>query len=126
GGARTRLTVEEHGEGRQLLRYCVWPYISRAGVAVIACLLALVGLALALQNEVAAVGLGAAAGLLALRVLHECAATPPVLEALAALSDQRATDRVEALATSIGSRARRVESEGLSSAMLSPSIDTDE
>jgi hypothetical protein len=36
GGARLLVAVEEHGQGRQLLRHRIWPRWSRSGVAVAA------------------------------------------------------------------------------------------
>lgn len=35
GGARLRLAVEEHGQGRQLLRFRVWPHPSKGGVLLV-------------------------------------------------------------------------------------------
>jgi glycosyltransferase involved in cell wall biosynthesis len=47
GGARLRMAVEEHGEGRQLLRFRVWPRWSAATVLASLALLALCGVAVA-------------------------------------------------------------------------------
>ena len=35
GGLRTRLGVEEHGSGKQLLRFRAWPVLSRAGLGIV-------------------------------------------------------------------------------------------
>jgi hypothetical protein len=45
GGARLRMAVEEHGEGRQLLRFRVWPRWSAATVLASLALFALCGVA---------------------------------------------------------------------------------
>jgi hypothetical protein len=47
GGARLRMAVEEHGEGRQLLRFRVWPRWSAVTVLASLALLALCAFALA-------------------------------------------------------------------------------
>ena len=78
GAARLRLAVEEHGQGRQLLRHRLWPRISSIGVAVVAGLgaLALLG-ALNGPWYVAAI-LGVLAVAVAYRTLHECAVATDV------------------------------------------------
>jgi hypothetical protein len=47
GGARLRMAVEEHGEGRQLLRFRVWPRWPAATALTALVLLALCALSLA-------------------------------------------------------------------------------
>jgi GT2 family glycosyltransferase len=50
GSARVRMAVEEHGAGRQLLRFKVWPHWSLAVVGVLTLLTILVGVAAARQE----------------------------------------------------------------------------
>jgi hypothetical protein len=74
GGARLRLAVEEHGAGRQLVRFHVWPRPSRGGSALA---LALAAFAVASGQRGAVVGaalLGAIAFLLASKIVRECGA----------------------------------------------------
>jgi O-antigen biosynthesis protein len=78
GAARVRVAVEEHGQGRQLLRHRLWPRLSPVAVAVVAVLAALA--------LVAAIGgpwyvtaiLGGLAVVVAFRMLHECAVATDV------------------------------------------------
>jgi GT2 family glycosyltransferase len=73
GSARLLLAVEEHGGGRQLARFRLWPRVSRAG-AVVVILVGALFAASALSGAWAASALlGGAALLLALRELQECA-----------------------------------------------------
>lgn len=73
GAARLRVAVEEHGHGRQLVRFRIWPRLSRA-VPVILALLG-VFLAIALRRDfVSAEVAGLAMALVALRAARECAA----------------------------------------------------
>jgi len=90
GTARLRLAVEEHGEGRQLLRLRLWPRPSLGGLLAIALLV----LALTLgAHGTAAVAIFAAAALaLALRVVRDCAAALAVL--LRAASERKPSDGV--------------------------------
>jgi hypothetical protein len=79
GGARLRMTVEEHGQSRQLLRYRVWPRWSRGEIGLV---LALTGLAAFAGVEHAFGGLivlGAFAAFLILRLLVECVAAVSLL-----------------------------------------------
>jgi GT2 family glycosyltransferase len=108
GAARLRLSVEEHGEGRQLLRYHVWPNVSRRGTALLGGLVALACLSFSLGSAAAVVALAAAAALLALRILHECAAVPPVGEALAAQGISPSSDIAEVLAARTSSKGVHV------------------
>ncbi|MEJ7575677.1 MAG: glycosyltransferase [Pyrinomonadaceae bacterium] len=79
GCARTLMMVEEHGGGKQLARFRVWPKCSPKGSIII---LALYGLALSAAFNstafdgacIAAACLGAAASFLVVRAYHECAA----------------------------------------------------
>jgi hypothetical protein len=73
GSARVLLAVEEHGGGRQLARFRLWPRVSRAGAGAVIFVGALFA-ASALSGAWAAAGLlGGAALLLALREAQECA-----------------------------------------------------
>lgn len=78
GAARLRLAVEEHGQGRQLLRHRLWPRISPIAIVVVAVLgaLALVG-GLDGPWYVSAV-LGVLAVAVAYRTLQECAVATDV------------------------------------------------
>src|SRR5262249_24421754 len=53
GWVRVRLAVEEHGAGRQLVRYRFWPRLSSAGCVTVGLLTALIGLA-ASRHELSA------------------------------------------------------------------------
>ena len=83
GAARLLMAVEEHGLGRQLVRFRSWPRWSAAGV-LLPLLLAFLFAAAALDRAWAAsVILGVAALVLAVRAFLECAtATAAVLRAL--------------------------------------------
>lgn len=72
GAVRILMVTEEHGEGRQLIRYRVWPRPSRPGLALLAGLAGLAGVAAVVGATAAAAGLTALAGGLALRVWREC------------------------------------------------------
>jgi GT2 family glycosyltransferase len=79
GAARMRQTVEEHGEGRQLVRYRIWPTVARGAWAAVALLLMLAGLAFGLDSDGTGVALAGIAALVALRTVHECAAAVSLL-----------------------------------------------
>jgi hypothetical protein len=72
GGVRTLLAVEEHGEGRQMLRLRLWPRLSRTGMALILLLGGLTVPAVLDHAWIAAVTLGGSALVLAGRMLREC------------------------------------------------------
>jgi O-antigen biosynthesis protein len=74
GGARLRMAVEEHGEGRQLLRFRVWPRWSIATLSTVPVLLALCGVALADGSAALAALTGLAAVAIAGRGLVEASA----------------------------------------------------
>jgi GT2 family glycosyltransferase len=79
GGARLLMVIEEHGAGRQLVRFCSWPWCSPGGLA-LTLLFAALGTGAALDRAWAACAmLGAVAGLLAVRTLQECAAATAVM-----------------------------------------------
>jgi hypothetical protein len=73
GSARLLLAVEEHGGGRQLARFRLWPRVSRAGVVVVIFVGALFAASALSGAWAAAALLGGATLLLALRELQECA-----------------------------------------------------
>jgi O-antigen biosynthesis protein len=72
--ARLRLTLEEHGQDRQLIRARVWPRPSRGMSALVAFLLATYALALHQGDGLSALILGLAVLVLVLRATRECAA----------------------------------------------------
>ncbi len=73
GTARTRMAVEEHGAGKQLLRFRSWPTCSFTGLALIL-VFALLSIGAALdQVWTASAILGLVAILLAVRIFEECA-----------------------------------------------------
>jgi glycosyltransferase involved in cell wall biosynthesis len=72
GGVRTLMAVEEHGRGRQMIRFKVWPRFSSRGV--FACAL-LTSLALAAARDrawVASASLGVIGVMTCRRLLREC------------------------------------------------------
>ncbi len=72
GTARTRMAVEEHGAGKQLLRFRSWPRYSFTGLALIL-LFALLATAAAFAQAWSATAiLGIVAILLAVRIFEEC------------------------------------------------------
>jgi GT2 family glycosyltransferase len=82
GAARVRMAVEEHGAGRQLMRFRSWPRPSRGGLIVA---LVLVSLAVAAGLDGAWPGcalLGAGALVVLLRIAQECAAASATLMAV--------------------------------------------
>jgi hypothetical protein len=84
GWVRLRLAVEEHGEGKQLIRYRVWPRWSVAALVVGAALAALCGV-MAIENQPVELGVFAAlAAVLLVRMIVDLGATTgAVLFALA-------------------------------------------
>jgi len=72
GSARLRHTIEEHGAGRQLVRYRVWPRVSWFGLGLPLLLGLLAALALHDGARPAAVGLGVFAAALGAHALWEC------------------------------------------------------
>jgi GT2 family glycosyltransferase len=96
GSARVRMAVEEHGRGRQLARYLVWPRCSGAAVVLLA---ALAGLTATAAANGAAVPAAVLAGMFAGLVFHvgnECgSATASALRAIEVCDDTR-PDNAEA------------------------------
>jgi hypothetical protein len=72
GSARLRHTIEEHGAGRQLVRYRVWPRVSWLGLGLPLLLGLLAALALHDGARPVAVGLGLLAAALGAHALWEC------------------------------------------------------
>jgi len=97
GSARMRLAVEEHGGGKQLLRFRVWPRPLRVGLGLVLALGILAASAAIDGTLVAAVLIGAVAVLLAGSIVRDCAAAMGVLvPAVVHHSDQpRAALRAE-------------------------------
>jgi ABC-type multidrug transport system fused ATPase/permease subunit/GT2 family glycosyltransferase len=79
GAARTRLAVEEHGGGKQLGRFRVWPKLWRRGVALIAAFAGLAAGAALDGAWTAAYLLSGIALLLALYAAYECATATSTL-----------------------------------------------
>ena len=72
GGVRTRMALEEHGAGRQIVRFKIWPRRSRSGFFLSA-LMALLAAAAGVDHSWAATGaLGAISLLVGGRMLYEC------------------------------------------------------
>lgn len=96
GAARVLATVEEHGGGKQLVRFRWWPRCSTHGL-VLALLLATLSLGTASsQAGVVAVILGFCAMGISVRMLLECAASVnAVARALSEVSTQRPLIQVE-------------------------------
>jgi hypothetical protein len=103
GAARLLVAVEEHGSGRQLVRVRAWPRVAPKALALVLVLAGLAAGAALGHAWVAAALLGAAALLLALRAVGECAAaTAAVLRAL-----DRAHGSHDSAYSGAGSRADR-------------------
>jgi hypothetical protein len=87
GSSRLRLLVEEHGRGRQLARYRIWPRMSSRAVAPIV-LLGLIGVAMALGRawEPAAMFAGAVV-LVCGRALYESAAAMALMRQAIDMAD---------------------------------------
>jgi hypothetical protein len=84
GGARVRMAVEEHGHGKQLFRFRVWPRWSPLGVLTAVTLASSAGYLGAVNDVVGAIVLAVPAAWLALRAVGEPAAAEAlVLAALA-------------------------------------------
>jgi hypothetical protein len=73
GWARARLAVEEHGAGRQLVRYRLWPRLSSTGFFACGAMVALIGLAATRHELGALLSLSVLAGILGLRTLRDFA-----------------------------------------------------
>jgi GT2 family glycosyltransferase len=91
GSARVQMVVEEHGSGRQLVRFKVWPCWSAAAVGVLTLLTLLVGVA-AVQQEWAATAVLVAGwiGLLVDALYESGSALGGILQAVATQTEGRA------------------------------------
>jgi len=111
GAARVRLAVEDHGHGRQLLRFRIWPRVSRFGIVGAVALAGLVGYGVMLGDAVAVVLFVGVAAWVAQRAGRECAAATGLV--LETIDERRAESYVvlepvaDALATRVGVLARR-------------------
>lgn len=102
GAARLRMAVEEHGRGRQLLRFRIWPRCSRFAVGAVAALAGLASYGGALHDVASVILVGVPAVWVALRLMSECAAaTSVVLDAL----DDREVETEEPLVDALATRA---------------------
>jgi hypothetical protein len=73
GAARTLMAIEEHGAGKQLIRFRSWPKCSKRGLALIV-LCAILAVGAALEHAwPSAIILGVGVVLLASRAFQECA-----------------------------------------------------
>jgi hypothetical protein len=72
GAARLRLAIEEHGGGRQLLRFRAWPRWSRGGLALTAGFVAFCAASAARGSVASALILGLLALTVVVRMLREC------------------------------------------------------
>ena len=97
GFARLRLAVEEHGGGRQLARYRIWPKPSRAGSAVAVLLALLAAGAAGGGVGHAGAALSAAALIVAIATARDCATAVGVLTESVEASAFRENDVVVAL-----------------------------
>jgi GT2 family glycosyltransferase len=103
GTARLRLAVEEHGQGKQLVRIRVWPKPSSGGLVAIVLLSLL--LVFGANGSAAAAIFGVAALALAARVARDCAAgLAVVVRAVAA--DRESSSGDDELANALTHRAR--------------------
>jgi hypothetical protein len=75
GSTRVRLLVEEHGQGRQLARFRVWPHASGRGLALVGTLAAAAVAALVDHAPAVAAVFGGMALFGAARMTYECAAS---------------------------------------------------
>jgi hypothetical protein len=83
GAARILMTLEEHGAGRQLMRFRSWPKCSTRGLLLISLFAVLAAGAIFDHTWHSATILGSVAVLLASRMFQECAETmATVLHAL--------------------------------------------
>jgi len=79
GAARLRAGTEEHGQGRQLVRFRVWPRVPAGAVTVFALAASLCALATYRQSVPAALVFAALALAISVRIVRECAAAVALL-----------------------------------------------
>jgi hypothetical protein len=84
GATRLRMALEEHGEGKQLARFRIWPRLSPLSVCLLAVFVPLAVLAELDNATAAAAALGGIALLIALIGLNNCAGS--LATALAAVA----------------------------------------
>ena len=72
--ARARMTIEEHGTGRQLIRLRIWPRFQAGTVAGLVLLWGVAAAAFLTGNRLSAAALAAFTFVLGLRTLQECGA----------------------------------------------------
>jgi GT2 family glycosyltransferase len=120
GGARMRLAVEEHGQGRQLLRFRVSPRPSNGAVLLVLILGLLATVAGFRSGSATSAAFGALAAVVAIRMLRECAAG--VVQVVAALRRQSqpesAPERQETIADALGQRVGEARAAALQPAQL--------
>jgi hypothetical protein len=96
-GARLRATVEEHGAGRQLLRFRVQPRLAGTALLCITVLAVAAVAAAAASASAAACALAAGAGVIAARAARDCLVAAGALhEATRRLADDGVAEREEA------------------------------
>jgi GT2 family glycosyltransferase len=93
GAARVRLLVEEHGSGRQLARFRVWPHCPPRAMLPAAMLAAVAAVAAADGARAAAVLFAAAAAVVVARAAYECAAATGAV--VSALVPARGAQRID-------------------------------
>ena len=93
GAARARMGVEEHGAGKQLLRFRLWPKVSGLGL-VLTLIFATLAVAAAIDGAVPGMAiLGLGAGALLGRELQECGAgMAAFIQAIEPLDEDGAAD----------------------------------
>ena len=107
GAARLRMGIEEHGGGRQLLRFRIWPHWSHFGVALVVLLTALSAYGFELGDLSLGILFGVFALLLALRIVRECsAATAVFVAALNQRGESGSEELVQVLAARAATAAR--------------------
>ncbi len=79
GTARMRMAVEEHGDGKQLLRFRLWPRCSRAGLGLVAALTVLAAAAAIDGTWIGTALIGTVALLIAGSMSRDCGAAMGVL-----------------------------------------------
>jgi O-antigen biosynthesis protein len=109
GVARMRMAVEEHGGGRQLVRFGSWPKTSLVGLVLTLCFAALAVAAISSDAIVPAIVMGAVAAALALFALRDCATSTGAL--LRVLERQAADSRLDAEASLNGKVPARAYAE---------------
>jgi GT2 family glycosyltransferase len=110
GAARTRMVVEEHGDGKQLVRFRVWPRCSSIAVGLILLFSLLAGAAALAHAWIAAAAHGALALLITLRTAMECSfAMGTFVHALRTDSSSPARATALSRAASVASQPSRAE-----------------